>query len=88
MAVLLEDKENALEPSHGEISLRRQCELLGVNRSTYYYEPVGPDEDMVKLMNIVDEVYTAYPTYGSRRMVAHLQREGIVVNRKRIQHIY
>lgn len=85
---LLENKQGALEPGNEGISLRRQCELLGINRSNFYYEPVGPDEDMVKLMNIVDKEYTDYPMYGSRRMAAHIRRQGIVVNRKRIQHIY
>src|SRR5205807_1699833 len=64
-----------------------QCVLIGLPRSTYYYEAVEPDATDLMLMRRVDEIYTARPFYGSRRIAAVLQREGHAVNRKRIQYI-
>src|SRR6266705_3488179 len=47
-----------VEPSHAEISVRRQCDLLGVNRSGLYYQPVGESEENLRLMRLIDEEYT------------------------------
>lgn len=69
------------------MSLRRQCELLGLTRSNVYYRPVpAPTEDL-RLMRLLDEQYTACPFYGSRRMTAWLVRQGEAVNRKRVQRL-
>jgi putative transposase len=66
------------------LPLGRQCELLGVARSTVYYRPVAPPPLIEVLKRRLDELYTAYPFYGSRRMTAVLRREGYAVNRKRV----
>ena len=76
-----------MEPAHTEISLRRQCELLEVNRSSLYYEPVGERPENLKLMRLLDEEYTRHPFYGSRRMTAWLRQEGYEVNRKRVARL-
>ena len=70
-------------------SLRRQCELIGLNRSSWYAPGPRVDEsaENLTLMQRIDELYTAYPFYGSRKMTAVLRREGQVVNRKRIQRL-
>jgi putative transposase len=69
------------------LSIRRQCALLSLNRSTAYYEPVPtPVEDLV-LMRLIDELYTARPIYGSRKMAARLRERGQEVNRKRVQRL-
>lgn len=68
-----------------EISIRRQCQLLGLNRSNLYYESVGETEYQGVLLRRVDEIYTRYPFYGSRRIREVLRMEGYQVNRKRIQ---
>ncbi len=60
----------------GEISIRRQCSLLGISRSGLYYEPVGWSEENLVLMRLIDELYTKAPFYGSRRMEACLEKEG------------
>jgi putative transposase len=71
----------------GQLSIRRQCALLSLNRSTAYYEAVPtPDEDLA-LMRVVDELYTARPIYGSRKMSERLRERGHVVNRKRVQRL-
>ena len=76
-----------MEPGHAEISLRRQCALLGVNRSGLYYEPVGESQENLMLMRLIDEEYTRHPFYGSRRMVAWLETQGHEVNRKRVSRL-
>lgn len=79
----------SLIDDHDQLSLRRQCELLGLHRSGLYYEPVGAsDEEELLLRKEIDEVYTAWPFYGSRRIAIEVnQRMGFVVNRKRIQRL-
>jgi putative transposase len=69
------------------LSLRQQCELLGVNRSSLYYESVGPDREELELMRLVDELHLERPFYGSRRITQELRRRGLNVNRKRIQRL-
>ena len=76
-----------MERGHPEISLRRQCELLGVNRSGLYYEPVGESEENLLLMRWLDEQYTRTPFYGSRRMTEWLATVGYAVNRKRVSRL-
>jgi len=64
-----------------------QCELLGLARSSYYYEPVGDSAEDLELMRQIDEIYTELPYYGSRRMTYELNQTGWKVNRKRIQRL-
>jgi len=72
---------------HPELSLRRQCELLGVNRAGLYYKSVGESQENLRLMRLIDEQYTRAPFYGSRRMTAWLATEGYEVNRKRVSRL-
>ena len=67
--------------------MRRQCELLGLARASWYYEPARESAENLKLMRRIDEQYLATPFYGSRRMAVWLQRQGYVVNRKRVQRL-
>ena len=76
-----------VDPGHAEISLRRQCELLGVSRASWYYQSVGESEENLRLMRLLDEQYTRTPFYGSRRMRAWLQTQGWEVNRKRLSRL-
>jgi putative transposase len=69
------------------LSVRRQCELLGLSRSSLYYEPAGETLEDLRLMRRIDEQYTACPFYGSRRMTAWLVEQGEEVNRKRVQRL-
>ncbi len=69
------------------MSVRRQCELLGLNRSSLYYEPLGETPENLRLMRMIDEQYTACPFYGSRRMMIWLCEQGEEVNRKRVQRL-
>jgi len=79
------DLRRLVDREMSEISIRRQCQLLGLNRSNLYYESVGETEYQGVLLRRVDEIYTRYPFYGSRRIREVLRMEGYQVNRKRIQ---
>jgi putative transposase len=61
--------------------------LLGLNRSSLYYEPAAETSENLRLMRRIDEQYTAHPFYGSRKMTAWLVRQGKQVNRKRVQRL-
>jgi putative transposase len=76
-----------IEPDHPALSVRRQCELLGLSRSSLYYEPGGAAAEDLRLMRRIDEQYTARPFYGSRRMTIWLNEQGEEVNRKRVQRL-
>jgi len=76
-----------VERGHVEISVRRQCELLGVSRSGFYYDPVSESQKNLTLMRLLDEQYTRTPFYGSRRMREWLATQGHEVNRKRVSRL-
>jgi putative transposase len=87
LACSTEDLRQLVDWGHAEISLRRQCELLGINRAGLYYEPLGESEENLRLMRLMDEQYTRTPFYGSRRMAAWLKTQGFEVNRKRVSRL-
>jgi len=72
---------------HPQISLRRQCELMGLNRASYYYQPVGESDLNLELMHKIDQIYTEMPFYGWPRMTAQLKREGDDINHKRVRRL-
>ena len=83
----VEEKRKVIEPLNPEIPVYRQCELIGLPRSFYYYEARKESEYNLLLMRLIDEEYTRAPFYGTRRMTAYLIRQGYEVNRKRIQRL-
>lgn len=68
-------------------SMRRQCELLSVSRSSVYHEPVGPDDEELAVMRQIDELHLKHPFFGSRMMTRTLKSRGTVINRKRVQRL-
>jgi putative transposase len=76
-----------IEPGHGELSVRRQCELVGLPRSTFYYTPGEESQENLALMRRIDKEYMRFPFYGSRRMADQLRDDGQAVNRKRVQRL-
>lgn len=84
-------KSRLIEPEHPLISLRRQCELVGLNRSSYFYgnletdKPPRDSKENMQIMSFIDKQYIKTPAYGSRRMADQLRLEGHQVNRKRIR---
>jgi putative transposase len=83
----VEVKRALIEPEHPQLSLRRQCTLLGLARSGVYYQPVGDRAEELQLMHLLDEQYTATPFYGVRRMTAWLRQQGYAVNPKHIRRL-
>jgi len=70
------------------LPVSRQCELLGIARSTFYYERgASQSEENLELMRLIDEIYLAHPENGQRMMVRALKRRGIFVNRKRVRRL-
>jgi putative transposase len=74
-----------VERDDSELSLSLQADLLGISRSSLYYRPVLPSEEEVALKHRIDEIYTKWPFYGSRRITVELKREGTIINRKRVK---
>lgn len=82
----LEEKRGLIEREENTaLSVRQQCELLGLNRSTLYYEPVPWNEDDLRLMNVIDVLFTKKPTLGVRQMMWRLRDKGFWVGRKRVR---
>jgi len=75
-----------IEPE-SELSVRRQCELLGISRSALYYEPVATRADELALMRRIDELHLDKPFYGSRKIGQALKAEGRETNRKCVQRL-
>jgi putative transposase len=76
-----------IEPGAADVSIRRQCELLELDRGSYYYKPGEEAPENLDLMRRIDELYVRWPFYGSRKLVVLLGRQGLVVNRKRVQRL-
>jgi len=70
-----------------QTSIRRQCELLGVSRSSVYYVPVEPEAEELELMRWIDEIHLEFPFYGSRTIARELRERGLRANRKRVQRL-
>jgi putative transposase len=69
------------------LSISSQCRLLGISRSSFYYQPKPVKEEDLALMRLIDEQFLKTPTWGSRSMRNHLRRLGYKVNRKRVQRL-
>ena len=77
-----------IEPHHPQLSIVRQCELIGLNRSSYYHSPCAVEsEENLSYIRLIDEQYLRTPFYGSRQMTRYLAEQGYVVNRKRVQRL-
>ncbi len=74
-------------PGHPQLSIRRQCELLGLGRANWYYQSTEEGADTLELMRHIDQQYTRTPFYGSRRLPVYLNGLGYAVNRKRVQRL-
>jgi putative transposase len=67
--------------------VRQQCVLLGLARSSFYFEPLPVPENDLRLMRVLDELYLEESTWGSRKLGAHFARQGMSFNRKRLQRL-
>ncbi len=76
-----------IERNKEKISVKRQCELLGVSRASLYYQPVSASPTDLVLMRLLDEQYLKTPFFGSRRMTIMLRNRGYAVTRKRVRRL-
>lgn len=82
------DRRQALiSVEHSRLSVVRQCELVDISRSSYYYTPSGESEFNLELMGEIDRQFLETPFYGSRQMARHLRRRGYAVGRTRIRRL-
>lgn len=87
MPASIEARRALIEPGHETLSIRRQCELLDLPRSTRYYQPATESDENLLLMRLIDQEYLRVPIYGSRKMIRTLAQHGYRVNRKRVQRL-
>jgi putative transposase len=83
----IERRRQIIEPDHPELSIMRQCELVSISRSGFYYQPAGETPLNLELMRLIDRQFLETPWYGSRQMARHLRREGHPVGRKRVRRL-
>jgi len=83
----VEDKRLLIESDLAGLSIRRQCELLGLDRGSYYYTPGEETAENLDIMGRLDRLYVKWPFLGSRKLAELLGREGVEVNRKRVQRL-
>jgi len=82
-----------IDPEHPTLSVVRQCELINLPRASYYRainigSSIGTETPYnLELMRLIDEEYTRHPFYGSRKLCVYLNRQGHMVNRKRVQRL-
>ena len=82
-----ERRKSFIEPEHPGLSITRQCSLLEISRSSWYYEGLGESELNLTLMRLIDEQFLETPYYGARQMARYLRRQGYKVNRKRAHRL-
>ena len=76
-----------IDPNHPRLPIVRQCTLVAISRSTYYYASRGESSFNLQLMCRIDEQFLATPWYGSRQMARHLRRQGHGVGSKRVRRL-
>ncbi len=83
----VERRRQIIELGHPTLPVVRQCELVSISRSGFYYQPAGEPPVNLDLMRLIDAQFLETPWYGSRQMASHLRREGYKVGRKRIRRL-
>ncbi len=81
------DKNKLIERGHPNLSISRQCALLGINRSSFYYDPIPESAENLHIMAALDKLHTDYPFYGVRRMSVNLDAKFQPVNDKRARRL-
>ena len=76
-----------VDPGHGRLSITRQCRLVSIARSSFYYEGRGESPLNLRLLRLIDEQFLETPFYGSRQMTRWLHRQGYTVSRKRVRRL-
>src|ERR1700749_339253 len=85
--MVVERRGQLIAPRPPRLPVTRQCELVSISRSGFYYQPAGGTLLNLALMRLIDEQFLETPWYGSRQMMRHLRREGYMVGRKRVRRL-
>jgi putative transposase len=80
-------RRQMIEADHPRLSIGRQCALVSISRSAFYYRPAGETELTLALMRLIDAAFLEMPWYGARQMTRHLRRQGYTVGRKRVRRL-
>ncbi len=83
----VDHRKALVRPNHPQLTIERQCQLLQLNRSTYYYQAKEASEEELEMLRLLDQQYLKTPFYGSRKMTHSLKEEGYEVNRKRVMRL-
>ena len=81
------ERRKMIRKENTGLSLTRQCKLLKISRSSIYYTPVGFDLATIDLMHEIDRIFTKYPFFGSRQIVAYLPHPGFAAGRHRARFL-
>ena len=81
-------RRNMVDRDCSNLTVARQCDLLLINKSTYYYQPKSLTARELEIMSVIDEIYTEHPYFGARRMSKHLVPFGIIIGRKAVSRYY
>jgi len=82
-----ERRKEKVEPARPGLSIAKQCKLLKISRSSWYYAAAGESQENLKLMDLIDKQFLETPYYGARQMARYLRRQGYRVNRKRARRL-
>ena len=83
-----DEKKGMIKPKDVKISISRQCQLVSLNRSTFYHQPLGTKPETLEMMNKIDKIFTQYPFFGSRQITATLRNQGVTIDRHRVRRYY
>ena len=83
----IQQRRSLIEADHEHLSIARQCELVSISRSSFYYQPTGETAQNLAFMRLIDAQFLETPWYGSRQMAAHLRRDGHAIGRKRVRRL-
>lgn len=84
---MIGDRRRLIEPQNEQLSVAHQCQLLGLARSSYYYQPLGESAENLALMERIDKLFTERPEMGVRRMHQEISTADNPVNIKRVHRL-
>ena len=87
MSCSVEQRRLWIQPQHQQLSIQRQCQLLGLASASYYYQPQPESAENLSYLRWLDEEYTRHPFYGVRKMTFQLQQQGNTVGPKRVRRL-
>ena len=83
----LDRRRQMIDPKHPRLSIQKQCRLVSISRSAFYYQPAGETPLNLELMELLDRQFLETPWYGSRQMARCLRRQGHTIGRKRVRRL-